>query len=89
MAIGCFAVGAQLAFVSGTAFEYSLYGVQFPFVGFVLLTFMVVSSGLLWANYRGEDFRGAEQLIYGLLFGLSVFGFMLFTVLGLSQVLLG
>ena len=89
MAIGCFAVVAQLAFVSGTAFEYSLYGIQFPFVGFVLQTFMVVSSGLLWANYRGEDFRGAEQLIYGSLFGLSMFGFMPFTVLVLALVLLG
>ena len=89
MAFGCFAVLAQLAFVSGTTFEYRLYGVQYPFVAFVLLTFMVVSSGLLWANYRDEDFRGAEQLIYGFLFGLSMFGFIIFTVVGLSQVLLG
>ena len=89
MACGCFVVVAQLAFVSGTTFEYRLYGVQYPFVAFVLLTFMVVSSGLLWANYRDEDFRGAEQLIYRTLFGLSMFGFIIFTVVGLSLVLLG
>ena len=89
MASGCFVVVAQLAFVSGNTFEYRLYGVQFPFVAFVLLTFMVVSSGLLWANYRDEDFRGAEQLIYSTLLGLSMFGFIIFTVVGLSQVLLG
>jgi hypothetical protein len=88
LACGCFVVVAQLAFVSGT-FEYRLYGVQFPFVAFVLQTFMVVSSGLLWANYRDEDFRGAEQLIYSTLLGLSMFGFIIFTVVGLSQVLLG
>ena len=89
MACGCFVVVAQLAFVSGNTFEYRLYGVQFPFVAFVLQTFMVVSSGLLWANYRDEDFRGAEQLIYSTLLGLSMFGFIIFTVVGLSQVLLG
>ena len=89
MAFGCFAVVGQLAFVSGNTFEYRLYGVQFPFVAFVLQTFMVVSSGLLWANYRDEDFRGAEQLIYSTLLGLSMFGFIIFTVVGLSQVLLG
>ena len=89
LAFGCFAVVGQLAFVSGNTFEYRLYGVQFPFVAFVLLTCMVVSSGLLWANYRGEDFRGAEQAIYGFLYGLSMLGFMVFTVLVLSLVLLG
>ena len=89
MACGCFVVVAQLAFVSGNTFEYRLYGVQFPFVAFVLQTFMVVSSGLLWANYRDEDFRGAEQLIYSTLLGLSMFGFIIFTVVGLSLVLLG
>ena len=89
LACGCFVVVAQLAFVSGNTFEYRLYGVQFPFVAFVLQTFMVVSSGLLWANYRDEDFRGAEQLIYSTLLGLSMFGFIIFTVVGLSQVLLG
>jgi hypothetical protein len=89
LASGCFVVVAQLAFVSGNTFEYRLYGVQFPFVAFVLLTFMVVSSGLLWANYRDEDFRGAEQLIYSTLLGLSMFGFMIITVLGLALVLLG
>src|SRR5215218_9117746 len=80
LAFGCFAVVGQLAFVSGNTFEYRLYGVQFPFVAFVLLTFMVVSSGLLWANYRDEDFRGAEQVIYGFLFSLSTAGFMVITV---------
>ena len=89
VASGCFVVVAQLAFVSGNTFEYRLYGVQYPFVAFVLLTFMVVSSGLLWANYRGEDFRGAEQVIYGFLFSLSMGGFMVFTVLVLALVLLG
>jgi tryptophan-rich sensory protein len=89
LACGCFVVVAQLAFVSGNTFEYRMYGVQFPFVAFVLQTFMVVSSGLLWANYRDEDFRGAEQLIYSTLLGLSMFGFIIFTVVGLSQVLLG
>jgi hypothetical protein len=89
LAFGCFAVVGELAFVSGNTFEYRLYGVQFPFVAFVLLTFMVVSSWLLWANYRSEDFRGAEQLIYGFLFSLSISAFMVITVLVLSQVLLG
>jgi len=89
LAFGCFAVVGQLAFVSGNTFEYRLYGVQFPFVAFVLQTFMVVSSGLLWANYRGEDFRGTEEVIYGFLFSLSTAGFMVITVLVLSQVLLG
>lgn len=70
----CFAVLSQSAWVSGNTFEYRLYGVQFPYVAFVLLTLMSGSSGLLWKNYRGEDFRGTEELIYGCFFGLSVFG---------------
>ena len=36
-------------------------------------------TGLLWANYRGEPFRDAEQLM----FGVSAFGFMLSVVLAL------
>ena len=47
----------------------------------VLLASMSASSGLLWFNYRGEDFRGAEELIYGSLFGVSAFGLMLSVVL--------
>jgi tryptophan-rich sensory protein len=77
----CFAVASQLAFVSGTTFEYRLYGVQSPFVAFALLACMSASSGLLWANYRRQDFRGAEELIYGCFFGLSAFGLMLSVVL--------
>ena len=80
----CFDVVAQIAFVSGNTFEYRLYGVQFPYVAFTLLTCMTASSGLLWANYRGEDFRGTEELIYGCFFGLSAFGLMLTLVLALS-----
>src|SRR3712207_8260359 len=80
----CFVVVSQLAFVSGTTFEYRLYGVQFPYVAFVLLACMTASAGLLWANYRGENFRGAEELIYGALFGISAFGLMLSLVLVLS-----
>ena len=80
----CFAIAGQLAFASGTTFEHRLYGVRFPFVAFGLLACMAASAGLLWANYRGDDFRGAEQLIYGALFGLSVFGLMLSLVLVLS-----
>jgi hypothetical protein len=55
----CFVVVSQLAFVSGTNFEYRLYGIQFPYVAFALLACMTASSGLLWANYRGVDFSGA------------------------------
>jgi tryptophan-rich sensory protein len=77
----CFAGASQLAFVSGSTFEYRLYGVQFPYVAFALLVCMATSSGLLWANYRGQDFRDAEELIYGCFFGLSVFGWMLDAVL--------
>lgn len=80
----CFAVLSQSAWVSGNTFEYRLYGVQFPYVMFVLLTLMSASSGLLWKNYRGEDFRGAEELIYGCFFGLSTFGWMLNLVLVLA-----
>jgi hypothetical protein len=87
-AFGCFAVVSQIAFASGTTFEYTWYGVQFPYVAFVLLTLMASSSGLLYANYRGEDFTGAEQLIYGALFGVSAFCLMLDAVVVLSLVLL-
>jgi hypothetical protein len=73
----CFVIVSQTAFVSGTTFEYRLYGIQFPYVAFALLACMAASSGLLWANYRGVDFSGAEETIYGALFGVSVFGLML------------
>ena len=79
----CFLVVSQLAWVSGNTFEYRLYGVHFPHVAFALLASMAASSGLLWANYRGEDFREAEELIYGGLFSISVFGLMLSVVLAL------
>jgi len=77
VAFGCFVVVSQIAFVSGTTFEYRLYGIQFPYVAFALLACMAASSGLLWFNYRGVDFSGAEETIYGALFGVSVFGLML------------
>jgi hypothetical protein len=80
----CFVVVGNLAFISGTTFEYMLFGVQFPYVAGGLLACMSASSGLLWANYRGQDFRAAEELIYGSLFGVSVFGLMLSVVLVLS-----
>ena len=73
----CFIVVSQIAFVSGTTFEYRLYGVQFPFLAFVLMACMAASSRLLWFNYKGVDFSGAEETIYGALFGLSAFGLML------------
>ena len=73
----CFIVVSQIAFVSGTTFEYRLYGVQFPFLAFALMACMAASSGLLWFNYKGVDFSGAEETIYGALFGLSAFGLML------------
>ena len=79
----CFVVVSQLAFVSGTTFEYRLYGVQFPYVAFGVLACMTASSGLLWFNYRGVDFSGAEETIYGALFGVSVFGLMLSVILAL------
>ena len=46
-------------------------------------TEMAASSGLLWFNYRGVDFSGAEETIYGALFGVSVFGLMLSLLLAL------
>ena len=73
----CFIVVSQLAFLSGTTFEYRLYGVQFPFLAFALMACMAASLGLLWFNYKGVDFSGAEETIYGALFGLSAFGLML------------
>ena len=33
----CFVVVSQIAFVSGTTFEYRLYGIQFPFLAFALM----------------------------------------------------
>src|SRR3712207_5124879 len=77
----CFVVVSQLDFVSGTTFEYRLYGVQFPYVAFASLACMAVSSRLLWLNYRGVDFSGAEETIYGALFGVSAFGLMLSVIL--------
>ena len=76
-----FTLASLRAYGSGSTFEYELFGVQFPYVMAVLLVLMSASSGLLWLNYRGEDFRGAEELIYGSLFGVSVFGLMLSTIL--------
>ncbi len=76
-----FVLASLRAYASGTTFEYALFGVQFPYVMAVLLALMSASSGLLWLNYRGEDFRGAEELIYGSLFGVSAFGLMLSVVL--------
>jgi hypothetical protein len=35
------------------------------YVAFALLACMAASSGLLWRNYRGVDFSGAEETIYG------------------------
>jgi hypothetical protein len=83
VAFGCFVVVSQIAFVSGTTFEYRLYGVQFPYVAFALMACMAASSGLLWLNYRGVDFSGAEETIYGALFGVSAFGLMLSAMLAL------
>ena len=81
VAFGCFAVAGQFAFSSGSTFEFRLHGVQFPFFAFGLLALMALSSGLLWANYRGQDFSGAEELIYGAMFGVSAFGLMLSVIL--------
>jgi hypothetical protein len=78
-----FIVESVLAVGSGTTFEYKLFGVQFPYVAAVLLAGMAASSGLLWANYKDQDFRGTEELIYGSLFGVSVFGLMLSAILAL------
>jgi hypothetical protein len=83
VALVCLAVASVMAAASGNTFEYILYGVQFPYVAFGLLACMAVSSGLLWFNYRGVDFSGAEQTIYGALFGVSVFGVVLSLILAL------
>ena len=83
VAFGCLAVASVQAAASGDTFEYRLYGVQFPYVAFALLACMAASSGLLRANYRGVDFSGAEETIYGALFGVSVFGLMLSAMLAL------
>ena len=83
VAFVCLAVASVLAAASGNTFEYMLVGVQFPYVAFALLACMAASSGLLWFNYRGVDLSGAEETIYGALFGMSVFGLMLSVVLAL------
>jgi hypothetical protein len=77
----CFVVVSQLAFVSGATFEYGLYSVQFPYVAFAILACMTASSGLPRANYRGVDFSGAEETVYGAMFGVSEFGLMLSMIL--------
>ncbi len=79
----CFGVARFRAYSSGTTFEYTVYGVQFSYVAAVLWGGMAASSGLLFFNYRGEDFREVEQLVYGSMFGLSAFGFMLSGLLAL------
>ena len=76
-----FVLASVRAYASGTTFEYVLFGVQSPYVMAVLLALMSASSGLLWLNYRGEDFGGAEGLVYGSLFGVCAFGLMLSVVL--------
>ena len=78
-----FTLASLRAYASGTTFEYELSGVRFPYVIAALLAPMSLSSGLLWFNYRGEDYRGAEELIYGVLFGLSLFGLALGVFLAL------
>jgi hypothetical protein len=83
MTFGCLAVASVMAAASGNTFDYRLYGVQFPYVAFALLACMAASSGLLWFNYRGVDFSGAEETIYGALFGVSVFGVVLSAILAL------
>ena len=83
VSFGCLTVASVLAGGSGETFEYRLYGVRFPYVAFALLACMAASSGLLWANYRGVDFSGAEETVYGALFGVSVFGLMLSAMLAL------
>jgi hypothetical protein len=77
VAFGCLAAASVMAVASGNSFEYMLYGIQFPYVAFALLACMAASSGLLWFNYRGVDFSGAEETIYGALFGVSAFGVVL------------
>ena len=42
-----FVVAGNLTFVSGTTYEYELFGVQFPYAAAVLLLYMATSSGLL------------------------------------------
>jgi hypothetical protein len=81
VAFGCLAVASVQAAASGDTFEYRLYGVQFPYVAFALLACMAASSELLWANYRGVDFSGAEETNYGALFGVSVFGVVMSLIL--------
>jgi len=81
VAFGCLAVASVMAAASGNTFGYRLYGVQFPYVAFALLACMAASSGLLWFNYRGVDFSGAEETIYGSLFGVSVFGVVMSLIL--------
>ncbi len=83
LAFGCLAVASVRAAASGNTFEYILYGVQFPYVAFALVACLAASSGLLWFNYRGVDFSGAEETIYGALFGVSVFGAVLSAMLAL------
>ena len=75
----CFGALAFLAFRSTEqyVYEYRVFGIQLPYAEVMLLLGMATSSGLLWANYRGEDYRAGEQLIYGALFGISVFGLIL------------
>jgi hypothetical protein len=75
----CFGALAFLAFRSTEqyVYEYRVFGIQLPYAEVMLLLGMASSSGLLWANYRGEDYRAGEQLIYGALFGISVFGLIL------------
>jgi hypothetical protein len=69
-----FVVEGVLAVGSGITVEYKLFGVQFPYAAGLLLLCMATSSGLLWANCRGKDFKQGELLVYGALFGISVFG---------------
>lgn len=75
----CFGALSFRAFRSAEyyVFEYRLFGIQLPYAQVMLLLGMAASAGLLWANYRGEDYRQGEQLIYGALFGISVFGLIL------------
>jgi hypothetical protein len=42
-----FVIAGNLAFVSGTTYEYELFGVQFPYAAALLLLYMATSSGLL------------------------------------------
>jgi hypothetical protein len=83
VAFGCLTVASVRAAASGDTFDYILYGVQFPYVAFALLACMAAGSGLLWFNYRGVDFSGAEETIYGALFGVSVFGAVMSLLLAL------